>query len=436
MRPLYKHQELAVEWLRPRSHGALFMEMRLGKTLTVIRTARLWNCERALVVAPLTVLGSWADELTRELEDWFLLRGAGRLRALQSRKRGWYLVNYEQLRSASGQPIVDAPWDLVVLDESARIRNPKAKVTKVCTRGFRNVPHRVILSGLPAPESPLNYVEQFRFLDGQFMGFKNYWSARDRLFNQWGYDLVPKKGTKERIKRYVHEHAFVLTRKQAGLGNVKVYEKREVETNALQRRLTKQVLDTYTLKHKATRHKIVAVQWLAQIASGIVCGRLVSKAKLNELVELLKGELAEERVLVFYRYNAQLYGTHVFLAKHGLNSRVITGGTPVDERDRIRHQFQKGNVRILLLQINCAKYGLDLSKASAAIYFSNSYSAEARYQSEDRIEHPSKKSPLLYIDLQSRQTIDEEIVKALREKKVSSAYFASKVLEQFLGRNK
>jgi hypothetical protein len=83
------------------------------------------------------------------------------------------------------------------------------------------------------------------------------------------------------------------------------------------------------------------------------------------------------------------------------------------------------------MQLKCGKYGLNLSVSSTAIYFGNGFSFEDRAQSVERIAHPSKTDALLTIDLVARDTIDEDILNALRDKRAKSRSFTSRIVENF-----
>ena len=50
------------------------------------------------------------------------------------------------------------------------------------------------------------------------------------------------------------------------------------------------------------------------------------------------------------------------------------------------------------------------------IYYSNGYDLEKRLQSQDRIHRIGQKKPVTYIDIIAEETIDNKIVKALRNK--------------------
>ena len=60
--------------------------------------------------------------------------------------------------------------------------------------------------------------------------------------------------------------------------------------------------------------------------------------------------------------------------------------------------------------------GITLTAANTVIYYNNSYDLATRLQSEDRAHRIGQNNKVTYIDLVSPGTIDEKILKALREK--------------------
>jgi SNF2 family DNA or RNA helicase len=57
-----------------------------------------------------------------------------------------------------------------------------------------------------------------------------------------------------------------------------------------------------------------------------------------------------------------------------------------------------------------------LTAANTVIYYSNGYDLEKRLQSEDRAHRIGQKKNVTYVDIICEDTIDEKIVKALRDK--------------------
>jgi SNF2 family DNA or RNA helicase len=120
------------------------------------------------------------------------------------------------------------------------------------------------------------------------------------------------------------------------------------------------------------------------------------------------------------------------LKRKGIFSSIIVGETAPQVRSTFISSFQSPickSPRILLVQMKCGKFGLDLSAASTAIYYSNGFSLEDRLQSEDRIVSPTKKDPLLFIDLLTQGTVDESILRTLKKKNITSRSFMEKLME-------
>ena len=94
------------------------------------------------------------------------------------------------------------------------------------------------------------------------------------------------------------------------------------------------------------------------------------------------------------------------------------GGTSDDERASIIKNFQipEHPLRFFVGNPATAGYGLTLTEANLVVYYANDFNLDTRIQSEDRCHRIGQKNPVTYIDLISEGTIDERIVKSLRDK--------------------
>ena len=77
---------------------------------------------------------------------------------------------------------------------------------------------------------------------------------------------------------------------------------------------------------------------------------------------------------------------------------------------------QSPELRFFVGNAQTAGFGLTLTAASNVIYYSNNFNLEHRVQSEDRCHRIGQKNPVTYIDLVVPDSVDEHIVKALRNK--------------------
>ena len=88
----------------------------------------------------------------------------------------------------------------------------------------------------------------------------------------------------------------------------------------------------------------------------------------------------------------------------------------ISSRNNNVKEFQEGSIDIFVCTSAAAK-GLTLHKASTMVYYSNNYSLETRLQSQDRIHRIGQNHKCTYIDLVTPNSIDEQILKRLEQKK-------------------
>ena len=94
------------------------------------------------------------------------------------------------------------------------------------------------------------------------------------------------------------------------------------------------------------------------------------------------------------------------------------GDVTQDRRAEVINQFQDpdSSLRFFVGNTQTGGYGITLTEANTVIYYSNNYDLEKRLQSEDRAHRIGQDSKVTYVDLVAPKTVDENIVKALRNK--------------------
>jgi SNF2 family DNA or RNA helicase len=94
------------------------------------------------------------------------------------------------------------------------------------------------------------------------------------------------------------------------------------------------------------------------------------------------------------------------------------GDTSEKERQRVVRDFENKNSKLKFLIGNpsTAGRGLTLNEAKTVVYYANDFDLDIRSQSEDRCHRIGQTSSVLYIDLICEKTIDEKIIKSLKNK--------------------
>lgn len=446
-----------------RSHNALFLSMRLGKTLITIRSivARLPQLKRVLIVAPYSAFPAWHDELLREQfteDDIILLTGEGAKRkrkfsnALESSAK-WFILNTEGWRSIP--EIASVGWQVVVFDESYSLQSPPhvSKITKTdCTskfftRNFRSVPYKYILTGTPAPESELNYFMQLLFLDRSILHEDNYWKFRTRYFIQYA---PHQYSISERGKKFLTERlstcACFLSRKDVSLGGEKIYERRAIEVDRETRRIYDNIWENFVVEvnnkiRDVTEIGGVRFQWARRLLGGYVTRQVDEREdfeyifhnKLDEVNTLLNGELHGQQVILWADFTKEIDLLVQYMRTSRKKADFIDGRVEPQRRDEIEREFRIGNLQYLICQPQASQYSRDFSTADVEIFYSSPLSLKTRLQAEDRLIS-SKTNSVLIIDLVCSDTIEEDIITSLHKKETKQEMI-KRIVQRLTGGN-
>jgi SNF2 family DNA or RNA helicase len=159
----------------------------------------------------------------------------------------------------------------------------------------------------------------------------------------------------------------------------------------------------------------------------IVCGHVklddgrVVELPNNRIKELMSiVEECDGKMIIWATYRHDIEAISKALkTEYGMNSvGTYYGDTDTEERQRVLAEFQKPDSELRFFVGNpvTGGYGLTLTQASVVVYYSNSFDLEKRLQSEDRAHRIGQTRNVTYIDLIAVNTVDEKIVKALRNK--------------------
>jgi SNF2 family DNA or RNA helicase len=218
-----------------------------------------------------------------------------------------------------------------------------------------------------------------------------------RVLKEDCLDLPPKNF----IKRHI-----VLTSDQR-----KVYEQMKKQAISV---LNGKVSSTMTVLTQLMRlHQITCGHFTADDGSV----QNLDNNRIKELMDIL--EETDGKAIIWANYQRDVNEIiKNIVKKYGEGSIVdYYGLTPQDERQDNIRKFQNGDeCRFLVGTPQTGGYGITLTKANTVIYYSNGYDLEKRLQSEDRAHRIGQKKNVTYIDIICEDTVDEKIVKALRDK--------------------
>jgi SNF2 family DNA or RNA helicase len=448
----FSHQRKALEKIR-RLDGkcALFMEMGTGKTKVAIDWAGIgfhnFGLRRVLVVAPLSVLGVWPNQIrlhSNVPSKIYRLRGSTveRSRTLTSLLRvsdqeshlTWLIINYEGIwREPDRGPSIEkllVAWqpDLIVFDESHRIKSPSAKQSKAAARIAKTVPQRLLLTGTPITKSPLDAFGQFRALDPTILG--DNWYHFKYYYGVWGgfgnYQLRGYRHLEE-LNLKLHKHSFKVKKVDCLDLPPKLFETVPItlpdRIAALYNQMAREMIIEIEDTHATAAVVVVKLIRLSQITSGFVKDvdgniRVFDNTKLNTCLDLVDDIVSEDKkVVIFCRFIEDIRRLSAGLTKRKIEFRILSGSVPPERRDSIVSEFHDDpNLKVFISQIQAGSLGIDLTPADTAIFYSLDYNAANYWQAQDRLHRQGQTRSVTYYHLVVPRTIDSVVLKVLQEK--------------------
>jgi len=337
-----------------------------------------------------------------------------------------FLVNPENLSAAL--PYIDNPscWGLI-FDESVKLKNPTAQITKQITELAQSMKRVYLLSGKPAPNNNLEYFSQMRIIDPAIFG-NNFYRFREKYFNPdyMGYNWTPKpEKAAEFMQRLSRKCVFIAKEDCLDLPD-KTYITKEVELPPTAMKYYKsmerqRVLELSENKTIAANQKVVQLMKLRQITSGFVLDddrpHLLHKHKLNALLETLE-EIGDKQVIIWCDFHHEIE-----LIAEALGDRAVTAYGKTKNVDASIEAFKQGRAQYMIAHPRTLKYGVTFvgpsmakGDCSYAIYYTLSYSYDDYYQSHDRIYRKGVSKPATFIYLVVPGTIDQLVLSVLQRK--------------------
>ena len=322
----------------------------------------------------------------------------------------------------------------MAIDESTTIKTPTSKRTKSIVKVGREARYRRIATGSPVTKSPLDLYSQCEFLGNGNLNYHSFYAFQARYAV-----LVERKLPTHTFKQIVgYRHLDELQKK---LGDFsyrvtkdecldlpdKVFVRRDIELTAEQKKYYDQMklmaLALVDGNLMSTNNALTQIMRLHQICCGHVKyddGRQVDipNNRVNELLSTI--EECDGKIIIWANYRRDIENIKTALQKdYGMTSvATYYGDTEAEERQEIVTKFQDmdSELRFFVGNPRTGGYGLTLTAAKTVIYYSNNFDLEVRLQSEDRAHRIGQTSKVTYIDFISPNTVDEHIVKALRNK--------------------
>lgn len=440
--------------------AALFLDQGTGKTwvaLSVIEELLSDSFQGFAVVNLNNKVSTWQKLLTEFLPQVNVCSSIVEFRELPCPKL--LLLHYEELRPII-KKLIKISFTIIIYDESQRLKQRTSLQSRHSFRLRNSAEYKLILSGTPMDERPIDLWAQFRFLNPQVLGTK--WADFDAEFLEplEGMPKGIKPGTFKWIKLMrslnirrrkrkfdfnklpefldlIAPYCYRIDQSVLGLKPIEyetvlinMFGKQREQYDTLERDLV------IKLKKKTLTApmKVILINKLHQICGGYVKDEdgevhQVGRAKLRRLKLLIKPR--NFPIVIFCNYTAEVNALVAELKSFG-RIQTLTGKTKKKDRPGIQARFQKGLIDILICQKKTGGVGIDLFASNYAFMYSFRHSFIDFDQAVKRLQRRGQKRTVKIVLLLVRNSIDIDIKEAVIKKRNVIEHVFNKLVERSL----
>lgn len=410
-------------------------DMGLGKTIQAIAhinyLSGIKKKMKTLVVVPASLIGNWADEISRFAPGlkYFVIhpseKSAESIDAGYAEKNGGvYITTYSVLSKYKW--LSETEWDYMIVDEAQAIKNANTKQTKMVKS--LSAGYRLALTGTPVENRLSDLWSIFDFINPGLLG-----SAKEftRFTKQLGNDPEGYK----RLKKIISP--FILRRLKTDKTVISdLPEKIEMKSySSLTKKQTILYASLVNSLSESLKKSGDGIKRKGLILSSIIKFKQICNhpdqytgqhdycesdsgkfERLREICVTIKEK--RERVLVFTQFREITGHLSDFLEDiFGHKGLVIHGETAVKKRKDIVDAFQgHGYVPFMVLSLKAGGTGLNLTAANHVIHFDRWWNPAVENQATDRVFRIGQKKNVVVHKFITTGTIEERIDHMISDK--------------------
>lgn len=444
-RDAFPYQIQAFDAIKDLPYSAIFHEQGLGKTKIAVDLLLYWlenrGIDTILIVTKKQLVKNWVDELkfhthlrpvvisSNKRENYYILNSSARL----------IIANFEAITTDFKRIkfFIQNRDVAIIIDESTKLKNPEAKLTKAFFEIAPFFKIRTIMTGTPVANRPFDIWAQVYFLDGgESLGedFTSFKSTSD-LENNFGEESEAREAFETSVATIfdkIRPFSVRETKRSCAieLPN-KTYESILVSPEPVQLGMYNQVVHelvievqkegkTYLDDSSVALKRLLRLTQLASNPRLLDESYAVESGKELALDELIRDIMRkQDKCIVWSNF---IENVDYFTKKYKKwGARKIHGRMCIEDRNRSVSKFKEDEqCKILFATPQAAKEGLTLTVANRVIFYDRGFNLDDYLQAQDRIHRISQTKPCFVYNLIMRNSVDEWIDKLLEAKQYAA----------------
>jgi SNF2 family DNA or RNA helicase len=420
-RPPMEHQKVAIEKLLANDKFILADDMGLGKTTSAVIASMESGAKKVLIVCPASLKINWDREIKNYSNRKVLI--------VEGRKWGstfdYYIINYDIIKnyhstdksedSDDYKLLVNAGFDLAIVDEAHYISNATANRTRLLNDVLEQIPKVWLLTGTPMTSRPINYFNLLKIVESPLtLNWQSYVRryckgyqfnvGNRRVWNTSGASNLDelRERTKNIVLRRMKTDILDLPEKIVTPVFVELTSKMYDEELEEFTRISNDKKDDETIT--VTLNRLMRIR------------QLIAYEKIPYTCELIDKCLEQgKKVIVFTNFTMSLDMLH---EKYKKNSVTLDGRMNKDKRQENVDRFQnEDKIKVFIGNIKAAGVGITLTAAEVVIMNDLSFVPADHSQGEDRAYRYGQKNSVLVYYPVFENTVEKIIYNILQRKK-------------------
>ncbi len=404
------HQEKFLNYALNFKAVANTCEQGTGKSKMGLDYLTLKNVHIGLIVCRNSNCYKWSQEIKKHSEFLPIVLKGSRQERLE--KIGWgmsrdspvlFIINYEYVVPFF-KVLKQIKFEAYILDESTAIKSPRSKRHKALVKLGESVKYRMIMSGTPLINNPMDGYGQLRFMNPNILG-KNFSSFQNRyaVLGGFGGYQIQKYINLDELSAKIDSHSFRVLKTECLDLPPKTFHPLVLEPDAEFAKGYKKIVESVLLElgdqMKDNSLAIVKMQRCMQYCDGFLYSDSATMTytehktpKMKELLDFMTEHYkTHTKLIIWFGYRA----TGAMLEREiqkkfgdKISTCLMRGGVSPSARQDNIDSFNISSTinpenQCLILQTASFMHGIDL-RSTNSYYYSRTFSNEEWQQSQDR----------------------------------------------------
>ena len=397
----------------------IFAEAGTGKTMIALS----WICdhlmagdiEEALVICPVALIPSWKLAIEQMVDFGYTLP------EIDAVKQSVKITSYQRTWASDGvkrgykqyklRDDIRKHWDVVFVDESHRLGDPKSVQTKQILKLAPMCDRRYIMTGTPDSSNYVKLYGQIKFLDPTI--WKSYHEFDMRYVIAHNYFKKPIKFNVPALESLKQTYGTVARLRDCFdmPSENEVDVPIELTEKGVYHDFIHNRVDGYGFDVNVAG---IGSQKALQVCSGFYLDadhvqHCLTTQKLSALVDIIDG--SDDKIAVYCSYTTSLDMIEDRLKKEKLSYYRFDGST----KEPLWENFQTDDTKVMLVQYQKGCEGLNLYAACRMVFYEPTRSAYQLEQSKARIMRKGQVKHCVYYHMFCEGTIEEDAMRSVRK---------------------